>query len=132
MPPTAENQPVTADQPAGDHGTSAQDTTTHDAAKLDAATHGTAVQGAATQAPPPAAKTRPADVRPLVPALAGGLLVLLLGLGLIFLAWWGARFARRRLGGRLGPSRPLADEWYSKPLGQRPPPVEQGDSEMGS
>ncbi len=130
MPPTAENQPKTADQPAADQGAAAQDTAAHDAAAQDTATHDAAVQGAATQAP--AAKTRPADVRPLLPALAGGLLVLLLGLGLIFLAWWGARFARRRLGGRLGPSRPLADEWYSKPLGQRPPPVDQGDSEMGS
>jgi hypothetical protein len=68
----------------------------------------------------------------LVPALAGVAIVLVLGLGIVFLAWWGARYVRRRMGGPLGPSRLLTDEWYSKPLDVRPPPANDEESQMGS
>ena len=76
---------------------------------------------------------KPANARPLVAYLAGLTLVLMLGLGLVLLARWAARFTRRRMGPRLGPSHPRTDEWYSKPLGERPPAKpDDGESQMGS
>jgi hypothetical protein len=97
--------------------------------KPDAAT-----DSGTTVAPPPATATKIDEARSLMPALAALVIMVTLGLGMIFLAWWGARYARRRMGGPLGPSHPLTDEWYSKPLTDRPPPASDHneESEMGS
>ncbi|HTU24423.1 MAG TPA: hypothetical protein VMF30_03425 [Pirellulales bacterium] len=50
--------------------------------------------------------------RALIPALAG---IVIVGFALVGLAWWAARIARRRMGRRLGATRPIHDPWYQKP-----------------
>lgn len=64
------------------------------------------------------------DARALIPAFCG---LVLLGLALVFLAWWGARIVRRQIRQARGPTQPLADAWYSKPLATRPPPPTHTD-----
>ncbi len=69
----------------------------------------------------------------MVPAMGG---LVLLAITLVFMTWWGARIVRRRIRQPLGPSHPLTDEWYSKPLATRPPPpqppADDSESTMGS
>lgn len=65
-----------------------------------------------------------------VRVMAALAVVLLLGLGLILFAWWGARAVRRHYwrshrSGQTGPARNLReDDWATKPL------VSQHDSQM--
>jgi hypothetical protein len=87
---------------------------------------------ASTEVPPPLPGAKADEVRTLMPALAALVILVTLGLGLIFFAWWGARYARRRMGKPLGPSHPMTDAWYSKPLAEPPPPESDQESEMGS
>ncbi len=91
------------------------------------------VENGTTSAEPLPGAAKPVEARTLMPAMAALAIVVTLGLGIIFVAWWGARYTRRRMGKSLGPSHPLTDEWYSKPLADRPPPpANDQESEMGS
>ena len=76
------------------------------------------IESSTAQAQPPP-KARADQVRALVPAMAG---LIMLAIALLVLAWLGARIVRRRIRKPLKPTHPVADEWYSKPLNRPLPP----------
>ena len=104
-----------------------------DAPSQESAAEAGTSESTQTAAAAGAGHPKPANTRPMLAFLAGVTLVLILGFLMILLVRWGARFTRRRIGKPLGPSHPLTDEWYSKPLGEPPPPKrDEGPSQMGS
>jgi hypothetical protein len=57
------------------------------------------------------------------------LALVLVGMGLMALAWIGGRRLRRVIKQPLKPAQRFEDQWYRKPLAPQEPPPAPGDSE---